>query len=107
MPSRELTAELVNHERVRFCLRADGPLSEAEAVSELTAILIAADPAVDGETGRLIPGKRQTDITTCLFLSGPDAAGVIRLGGIECTHEHAATVRLLAEARGYRVHGGA
>lgn len=103
MPSRELIAERTQGSRVRFSLRLDGPFSETEVAAELTAILIAADPALDDNTGRLIPGQRQTDIKTSLFLTAPDSAGVSHVGGIECTHDQVPIIAMLAEKRGYRV----
>ena len=103
MPSRELTREVLPDGRVRFSLRPEGPLSEDELSSELTAVAIAADPALDKATGRLLPGRRSTEITTLLFLAPPDASGISHLGGIECAAEHASAVAALAEKKGYRV----
>jgi hypothetical protein len=103
MPSRELTKEVLPGGRVRFLLHPAGPLPEDELASELTAIVVATDPALDKRNGRLLPGKRAADITTSLFLMQPDASGVSHLGGIECAAEHALVVTALAEKKGYRV----
>lgn len=103
MPSRELTREVLPGGRVRFSLHPEGPLSETELASELTAIVVATDPVLDKDTGRRLPGKRTTEITTSLFLTDSEAMGVSHLGGIECAPEHAAVVANLAEKRGYRV----
>ena len=105
MPSRVLSAEQAEHGRVRLRLGAGGPLSEAEATEDLTAILYASDPALDHQTGRLIPGKKKTDITTNLFLTEPDANGVSHLGGIECEPSQVELVVSLAKQKGYRVDG--
>jgi len=103
MPARELTAEATAKGRVRFNLRLEGPVSESDVTAELTTIVQAADPALDSDTGRLIPGKKNTEIRTNLFLTMPDAQGISHLGGIECHSAEADLVVSLAEARGYRV----
>ena len=103
MPSRELRQETPRHGRVRFLLRSDGQISETDASSELTAIVIATDPALGHSTGRLVPGKRTSDITTSLFLTAPDAAGISHLGGITCAETQAVVVAAHAEKKGYRV----
>jgi hypothetical protein len=103
MPARELTAEMTAQGRVRFKLRLEGPVSEADVAAELTAILQTADPALESDTGRLVPGKRNGEIRTNLFLTAPDAHGNSHLGGIECHAAEADLVVSLAEARGYRV----
>lgn len=103
MPSRELTKEVLPDGRVRFSLHPEGALSEDEASSELTAVVIAADPALDKVTGRLLAGRRSAEITTSLFLTPPDASGISHLGGIECAADQASVVAALAEKKGYRV----
>ena len=103
MPSRELRQETPQHGQVRFWLLPDGPISETDASSELTAIVIATDPALDHSTGRLVPGKRRSDVTTSLFLMVPDAAGISHLAGIICAEAQAVVVAAHAEKKGYRV----
>jgi len=103
MPSRELTKEVLSGGRVRFSLHREGPLSEDDLASELTAVVIAADSALDKVSGRLLPGRRTEEIATSLFLTEPDASGISHLGGIECAAEQASEVAALAEGKGYRV----
>lgn len=103
MPSRELHQKKAKNGRVRFVLRPDGALSESDAASELTAIVIATDPAVGPRTGRLIPDKRSAEITTSLFFASPDASGISHLGGIECAEINAQLLATHAEKKGYRV----
>ena len=103
MFSRELEIRSTQHGRVRFHLRGGEFSSESEVERELLAIAFAVDPSLEEGTGRLAPGWLASQVTTNLFVDGPNAEGLHHLGGIECSHEHAATVARLAEQRGFRV----
>jgi hypothetical protein len=89
--------------RVRFALEAGAEVSEADVASELTALVFAVDPALDSETGRLIPGRRGSEIRTSLFLTPPDDHGISHVGGIECAEADVEFVARHAQARGYVV----
>jgi hypothetical protein len=103
MPSRKLRQKPPENGRVRFALEGGGEVPEGEVASELTALVLAVDPALNSHTGRLVPGKRGSEIRTSLFLTPPDDDGISHIGGIECAEADAEVVARHAKAGGYVV----
>jgi hypothetical protein len=103
MPIRKLRQLPPDNGRVRFALEPGDEVSEDDAASELTAFVFAADSAVDSQTGRLIPGKRGSEIRTSLFLTPSGVDGVSHLGGIDCAEADAEIVMQHVRSGGYVV----
>ena len=102
---RELEIQRSAPDGVRFQIRSGGELGAEQLERELLSIVYAADPALSDLDGRLLQGHLASEVTTRLFVSGPDAAGVFHLGGIHCAPHQVVLVAQLAGARGFRVVG--
>jgi hypothetical protein len=102
---REFEVRRAEADCVEFHLRAGGDELEEAIEKELLAIVFSADPKLDSRTGRLLPGCRASEVSTRLFVGGPDADGVVRLGGIACERKYASAVSTLAEQTGFRLDG--
>ncbi len=72
LSSGELVAEL----------EQGGDIPEEVIEGELLSIIYKTDPALDNDTGRLVPGKKNSEISLSLHLTEPDLEGISRLGGI-------------------------
>lgn len=107
MLSRTLNARSIGSARVEFRVMPGEDLSESEMERELLRLVYEVDPALEDETGRLRPGARAAEISTSLFVVGPDADGWHYLGGIQCAARNAASLAQLAISRGFEVQGHA
>ena len=82
MPSRRVTIDKLENGAVVAILDQSGDVSEEMIEREFLAIIYKADPALDDDTGRLVPGARNSEISLSLYLTEPDLDGVSHLGGI-------------------------
>ena len=64
-------------------LTQDGGVAEETIESELLGTIYKCDPALDDATGRLLPGKRQSEVSLSIVLTEPDSEGTCHIGGIE------------------------
>ncbi len=85
MPKRILTVQTNGNDRstVVALLRQKGSIAEETIESELLGAIYKCDPALDDATGRLLPGKRQSEVSLSIVLTDPDAEGTCHIGGIE------------------------
>ena len=63
-------------------LEQDGDVTYETIDSELLSTIYKCDPSLDDDTGRLVPGKRSSEIALRLHLTDPDTDGVSHLGGM-------------------------
>ncbi len=63
-------------------LEPGGNISEQEIERELLSVIYRCDPALEDETGRLTPGKKNSEISLSIILTDPDENGISHLGGI-------------------------
>ena len=69
-------------EELQASLEFGGTASEEEIEKELLNVIFKCSPALEENTGRLAPGKKQTEIGLSLFLTEPDNNGISHLAGI-------------------------
>ena len=63
-------------------LDQSGEIPEGIIEDELLAVIYRADPALDDESGRLVPGMKNSEISLSLHLTEPGPDGISPLGGI-------------------------
>ena len=68
-------------------LEQAGDVPEEIIESELLATIYKADPSLEDDTGRLVSGRKSSEISLSLYLTEPDSEGISRLGGIRGKEE--------------------
>lgn len=81
MPRRTVSIHKLETGELAAVLEQLGDVPEEIIESELLTVIYTADPALD-ETGRLVPGMKNSEISLSLHLPEPDAEGTSHLGGI-------------------------
>jgi hypothetical protein len=92
-----------NQGLLKATLEYGGTESEETIEKELLEAIFKSDPALEENTGRLLPGKKISEIGLSLFLLKPNANGVSHLGGIQGNaHLIEAALQVLSK-NGYKV----
>jgi len=82
MPRRSVTVNTLGTGELVAMLDQSGDIPEGIIETELLEVIHKADPALDDETGRLVPGMKNSEIALSLHITEPDSEGISGLGGI-------------------------